>query len=110
MSNSVDPDEMAHYEPSHLDLCCLQKPNIIACGSERVKKNFKTLKVDACISLVSLYIMMNLRRYMYDTYTIDRVNWYSVYNTVHTLGLRPFVLNKINVKKIGFGNEQHITD
>ena len=26
MSNSVDPDEMAHYEPSHLDLCCLQKP------------------------------------------------------------------------------------
>ena len=25
MSNSVDPDETAHYEPSHLDLCCLQK-------------------------------------------------------------------------------------
>ena len=23
-------------EPSHLDLCCLQKPIIIACGSERV--------------------------------------------------------------------------
>ena len=36
MSNSVDPDETAHYEPSHLDLCCLQKPNIIACGSERI--------------------------------------------------------------------------
>ena len=28
MSNSVDPDETAHYEPSHLDLCCLQKPNL----------------------------------------------------------------------------------
>ena len=26
MSNSIDPDEMAHYEPSHLDLRCLQKP------------------------------------------------------------------------------------
>ena len=26
MSNSVDLDEMAHFEPSHLDLCCLQKP------------------------------------------------------------------------------------
>ena len=25
MANSVDPDEMAHYEPSHLDLHCLQK-------------------------------------------------------------------------------------
>ena len=23
-------------EPSHLDLCCLQKPIIIACGNERV--------------------------------------------------------------------------
>ena len=38
MSNNVDPDEMAHYEPSHLDLCYLQKPIIIACGSERGKK------------------------------------------------------------------------
>ena len=33
MSNSVDQDETAHY---HLDLCCLQKPIIIACGSEIV--------------------------------------------------------------------------
>ena len=33
MSNSVDLDETAH-----LDLCCLQKPIIIACGSERVKR------------------------------------------------------------------------
>ena len=23
-ANSADPDEMAHYEPSHLDLHCLQ--------------------------------------------------------------------------------------
>ena len=36
MSNNVDPDETAYYEPSHLDLCCLNKPIIIACGSERV--------------------------------------------------------------------------
>ena len=34
MSNSIDPDETAHYEPSHLDLRCLQKP-IIAYGSEK---------------------------------------------------------------------------
>ena len=25
MTNSVDPDEMAHYEPSHLDLHCLHR-------------------------------------------------------------------------------------
>ena len=36
MSNSVDPDETAQYEPSHLDLRCLQKPIIIAYGSKRV--------------------------------------------------------------------------
>ena len=38
MSNSVDPDEMAHYELSGLH--CLQKPIIIAYGSERVKINY----------------------------------------------------------------------
>ena len=42
MSNSVDPDETAH-EPSHLDLCCLQKYIIIACGSERVKRETSCL-------------------------------------------------------------------
>ena len=38
MSDSVDPDETAHYEPSHLDLRCLQKPIIIhvARGNERI--------------------------------------------------------------------------
>ena len=37
MSNSEDPDEMAHFEPSYLDLRCLQKPiTITAYGSERV--------------------------------------------------------------------------
>ena len=25
MANSVDPDEKARYEPSHLDLSCLQR-------------------------------------------------------------------------------------
>ena len=40
MSNSRDPDEMA-YEPSHLDLCCLQKRIIIASGSERVNQGTK---------------------------------------------------------------------
>ena len=37
MSNSIDPDETAHYETSCLDLRCLQKPLITVCGSEKVK-------------------------------------------------------------------------
>ena len=40
MSNSVDPDETAHYEPSHLELRCLQKPVIIACDTERLKHRY----------------------------------------------------------------------
>ena len=46
MSNSVDPDKTAHYEPSHLDLRCLQKPIIIASGSERVKREAYFLAED----------------------------------------------------------------
>ena len=45
MSNSVDPDQTAHYEPSHLDLRCLQKPFIITCDSGRVKVSLETKKL-----------------------------------------------------------------
>ena len=38
MSNSVELDEKAHYEPSPPDYCCLQKPIIIDYGSERGKQ------------------------------------------------------------------------
>ena len=41
MSKIVDPDETAHYEMSHLYLRCLQKPIIIANGSERVNPKGK---------------------------------------------------------------------
>ena len=34
MANSVDPDEMACYELSHVDLHCLQ--SVLACRDERV--------------------------------------------------------------------------
>ena len=47
MSNSADQMRRL-IEPSHLDLCCLQKPIIIACGSERV--NVK-IKDSYCITL-----------------------------------------------------------
>ena len=36
MSISVYLDETAHLEPSHLDLRCLHKPIIIACGSKEL--------------------------------------------------------------------------
>ena len=36
MSNSVDSDEMSHLIWIYVLELCLQKPMIIACGSERV--------------------------------------------------------------------------
>ena len=36
MANNVDPDEMAHYEPSHLDLHCLQRYLSWSAGPKRL--------------------------------------------------------------------------
>ena len=49
MSNSVDPDETAHNEPSHLDLRCLQKHIIIAYGREVVNKSIECV-LQGCMS------------------------------------------------------------
>ena len=37
MTNSVDLDEMAHYELSHIDLHCLHRLSILVCWAERLK-------------------------------------------------------------------------
>ena len=42
MSNSIDPDETAHYEPSRLHLRCLQKPIIIVAVIELTLRQFQT--------------------------------------------------------------------
>ena len=44
MANSVDPDEMAHYEPSHLDLHCLQSLFWIAGMSLTLKALSRTIE------------------------------------------------------------------
>ena len=38
MGNSVDPDEMAHYEPSHLALHCLHRYLFLSAGLLGLKK------------------------------------------------------------------------
>ena len=53
MSNGVDPDETAHDEQSHLDLRRLQKPIVIAYGSERVKSSHARTVLYYCLSQVT---------------------------------------------------------
>ena len=48
-------------EPSHLDLCCLQKPIIITCGSERVKhlefkQIYSEMEVFVCCIAYNVYL------------------------------------------------------
>ena len=43
-ANSVDPDEVAHYEPPHLDLCCLQM-QLFSFSGAFWAKSLLTLKV-----------------------------------------------------------------
>ena len=40
MANCADPDEMSHYELSHLDLLCLQKYLCLSVGMEGLKYFF----------------------------------------------------------------------
>ena len=40
MANTVDPDETAHYEPSHLDLQCLQIQQLLCLALYGLKPCF----------------------------------------------------------------------
>ena len=51
-------------EPSYLDLCCLQKPIIIACGSERVKvlrNNYVSTKMNQYATNMGKYTLEHVR-------------------------------------------------
>ena len=45
MANDVDPDEMAHYEPSHLDLPCLHKYLFLSIGLKGLTPYHTCLKI-----------------------------------------------------------------
>ena len=53
MSNSVEPDVMAHYEPHHLDLRCLKKPIVISYDSEGVNQYL------GCSHMKYLYLQLS---------------------------------------------------
>ena len=58
MANSVDPDETAHDEPSHLDLRCLQK---YLSWSARLKGlTLKTPRKPASENVVCLCRLLNI--------------------------------------------------
>ena len=41
-ANSADPDEVAHTEPPHLDLHCLQSSTICMFGTLRVTSKYQS--------------------------------------------------------------------
>ena len=52
ITNDVDPDEMAHYEPSHLDLHCLQRYLYWSKGMKELKETLfqkGKSKFDICL-------------------------------------------------------------
>ena len=49
MANSVDTDEAVHYEPSHLDLHCLQNNLSRSTGSKGLSRDEKKKKVGKII-------------------------------------------------------------
>ena len=58
MAISVDPDETAHYEPSHLYLHCLQKKNLSQCtGLKGISiLNFKSYYKSKIIHAVATFV------------------------------------------------------
>ena len=63
MSSSVDPDETAHDEPSHLDLRCLQKPILLPVAA----KEFIIPTQHPCNnSTQSGWLRITLKRLLFD--------------------------------------------
>ena len=42
MANSIDPDETARYEPSHMDLYCLQRSTYWSAGTKELKAPYSS--------------------------------------------------------------------
>ena len=61
-------------EPSHLDLCCLQKPIIIACGSEIVKQTVKVL-FSLWNTLANLGLCCSYTFYLITKLTLDHIQY-----------------------------------
>ena len=62
MANCVEPDETAHYEPSHQDLHCLHRYMVLDCRAEGFKAVSKIIAVDTlyCIKCLYMYLFTDL--------------------------------------------------
>ena len=83
MSNSIDPDETAHYELSHLDLCCLQKPIIIAYGSTGVNDYILVYTILQIITISFLGSVLLKRFFVRHTLFYKYTYTFVVFKVVH---------------------------
>ena len=66
IASSVDPDEMAHEEPSHMDLHCLHRYLCCSTGLKGLRNNDQAL-----YSIGSLMIYYHSKRNTYPTNNIN---------------------------------------
>ena len=57
MSNSINPDETAHYEPSHLDLGCWQKTILSTMAVKELRQDrvFRRKRLNTGANFVYIY-------------------------------------------------------
>ena len=74
MANSVDPDEMAHDEPSHLDLHFLQKNLCRSAGLKGLNlSEMINVMHNECMSLTGSFVISDTEDYF--TISIFTTRW-----------------------------------
>ena len=61
IANSVDPDETAHYEPSHLDLHCLQRYLYWSVEMKGLRDRFLLVSDRWCSTVVQRWCLLSRR-------------------------------------------------
>ena len=105
---------MAHYEPSHLDLCCLQKRIMSAYGSERVKVRLIFFCVHvynvSALLMSSSVTNMTMHRYaLIDTMLAGCIQWKYQLNTMHALK-HIFLWKRVPIIIMRTGNSKKYTE
>ena len=77
MANTVDPDETAHYEPSHLDLQCLQIQLLLCLALHRLIVTFLAQLYALIFLCVKYDHLQSYDRFLLGIYICNKANKFS---------------------------------